>query len=83
MSTLATRLAEIREGAIERIPVEIRRTMKEATEELKASGLEEGVVGPGTEAPLFGRPDPEGTTVRLESLLRRGPVILSFFRGRW
>lgn len=83
MTSLAERLTEIREGAAERIPAEVRKVMKHATAELKAKGLEKRALGPGTPAPLFGRPDPVGTTVRLASLLQKGPVILSFFRGRW
>jgi hypothetical protein len=57
--------------------------MNQATEELRASGILDGVRPVGSIAPLFARPNLEGATVRLRTLLQRGPVVLSFFRGRW
>lgn len=64
-------------------PAEATAIMNRATEELRASGILDGVPGVGDTAPVFARPDLDGRTVRLESLLRKGPVIASFFRGRW
>lgn len=80
---LETRLAEIRAGAVDRIPPEVRELMQRATTELRASGLAERALGPGDRAPRFARPDLAGRTVRLGALLRDGPVVVSFFRGRW
>jgi hypothetical protein len=57
--------------------------MNQATEDLRASGILDGVRPVGSTAPLFARPNLEGATVRLRTLLQRGPVVLSFFRGRW
>lgn len=57
--------------------------MNRATESLRASGILQGVPGVGDRAPLFARPDLDGKTVRLDSLLKKGPTIVSFFRGRW
>ena len=57
--------------------------MAAGTEAVRASGILERVPQPGDRAPLFARPSVAGPTVRLPSLLRRGPVVLSFFRGRW
>ncbi len=57
--------------------------MDGSTAELAVSGILDGVPSVGDPAPLFARPDTEGTTVRLRSLAARGPVIVSFFRGRW
>lgn len=57
--------------------------MDGATEALRRSGATDRAVAVGVTAPLFARPDLNGDTVRLSSLLRGGPVVLSFFRGRW
>jgi hypothetical protein len=57
--------------------------MNRATEELAASGILDRIAKVGDRAPLFARPDLDGRTVRLRSVLRSGPVIVSFFRGRW
>lgn len=57
--------------------------MDGATEALRASGILDRVRSVGEQAPLFARPGLDGDTVRLGSLLKRGPVVASFFRGRW
>ena len=57
--------------------------MDRATAELLASNILDGVPAVGDLAPAFARPNLDGDTVRLRSLVKRGPVIVSFFRGRW
>lgn len=37
----------------------------------------------GDQAPDFGLPDHDGEAVYLSALLRRGPVVLIFYRGEW
>jgi hypothetical protein len=81
--TLRERLDGIREGAAKRIPAEARQIMERATHDLRASGAVDRVVKVGTRAPDFTLPDASGRAVRLADLLARGPVVLSFFRGRW
>ncbi|NIR79787.1 MAG: hypothetical protein GWO00_15885 [Gemmatimonadetes bacterium] len=73
----------MKEKSRERIPAEVRAVIERAVEELRESGTLDEVPGPGSPAPRFARPTPEGETVRLDTLLAEGPVILSFYRGRW
>lgn len=80
---LARRLTEIREAGAAKRPPEVTATLKRATEELRGSDILEGVPAVGDRAPVFARPDLAGQTVRLQAVLRNGPVVLSFFRGRW
>ena len=80
---LCTRLAEMRAEKEAARPAAATATMHAGTEALRASGILERVPGPGDRAPLFARPGVAGPTVRLATLLKRGPVVLSFFRGRW
>ena len=42
-----------------------------------------GVLQAGARAPLFSLPDAEGRKIALEQLLRKGPVVLHFYRGSW
>lgn len=76
-------LAAARDEAMRRIPEEIRRRMATAAARLRDSPLAAMAVQVGDRAPGFALPDTEGHTVRLEDLLRRGPVVLSFYRGGW
>ena len=80
---LCRRLAEIRAEKEAARPAAATAIMNAGTEALRASGILDRVPQPGDRTPLFARPSVAGPTVRLQSLLRRGPVVLSFFRGRW
>jgi peroxiredoxin len=52
-------------------------------EELRASFALESAAGVGALAPDFRLPDAKGTPVSLTDLLRRGPVVVTFYRGGW
>ncbi len=54
-----------------------------AVEELLLSGVESKVLPLGAKAPSFELLDFTGKPVRSADLLSLGPLILSFFRGRW
>jgi hypothetical protein len=52
-------------------------------EELRASGIMDRVRNAGDQAPDFALGAADGSVVSLDSLVTRGPVILTFYRGRW
>src|SRR5262249_32751765 len=76
-------LDRIREAAKERIPAEARAIMEHGTETLRASGIMQRVARIGQAAPGSTLPNARGTQVGLTDLTARGPVVLSFYRGRW
>ena len=80
---LCRRLAEIRAEKEAARPAAATAVMAAGTEALQASGILDRLPRVGDRAPLFARPSVAGPTVRLKTLLKRGPVVLSFFRGRW
>ena len=57
--------------------------MHRATEELRRSGILEHVLKVGDKAPDFALPDGNGTIVNSKSLLARGPLVVTFYRGVW
>ncbi len=80
---LNRRLAEIRAEKEAARPPPATAIMAAGTETLRGSGILDRIPGVGDRAPLFARPSVAGPTVRLATLLKQGPVVLSFFRGRW
>jgi peroxiredoxin len=54
-----------------------------AVEDLFATGIEQRILPVGAKAPEFALPDSSGRSVRSSDLLALGPLIISFFRGRW
>jgi hypothetical protein len=83
MMTLEERLASIREQAKTRVPPEVRAVFQRSIEDLRRSGIVERVARVGAPAPDFTLPDAAGQPVSLAALRARGPVVLSFYRGRW
>lgn len=57
--------------------------MAKAQDDLIKSGLAEKAVRQGQKAPDFVLPDAQGRPTRLSELLKKGPVILTFYRGGW
>jgi hypothetical protein len=81
--SLEDKLAAIREMAKTRQPPEVRAVMHKATEDLRASGIMDRIAKIGSAAPDFSLPNATGQPVSLAGLRARGPVVLSFYRGRW
>ena len=57
--------------------------MDRATQDLAATGLADSSLKVGRIAPDFSLPNVRGEAVSLSEVLKRGPVILSFYRGGW
>jgi hypothetical protein len=81
--SLEEKLAAIREMAKTRMPPEVRAIMQKSTDDLRASGIMGGVAKVGAAAPDFTLPNATGQPVSIAGLRARGPVVLSFYRGRW
>jgi peroxiredoxin len=57
--------------------------MHRATADLEKSGILEETVQVGDEAPDFSLKNADGKEFSLKELLSKGPVVLSFYRGKW
>jgi peroxiredoxin len=64
-------------------PYSVIETMHKATAELQASGQAERAKRVGDNAPVFTLKDSEGNDVSSVDLLKRGPLVVSFYRGVW
>ncbi len=80
---LNEQLEKIREGAAQRIPADSLAIMHNATEDLRASGIMERVLRVGDTMPAFSLENTRGETVNSADLLATGPLVVSFFRGKW
>ncbi len=65
------------------VPKEFLDAFHRLVEDLRASGIMAGVPKVGDNAPQFTLPSYEGQEVSLTDLRASGPVIVSFYRGRW
>jgi hypothetical protein len=64
-------------------PPEKLAIMHRATEDLRKSGILDGVIKVGDRMPEFVLPNVRGEKVSSAELLRRGPLVVTFYRGVW
>lgn len=64
-------------------PHEAIEKMHRATAELKSTGIEDRALKVGDHAPSFTLFNQEHVQVTSTDLLRKAPMIVSFFRGHW
>jgi peroxiredoxin len=65
------------------VPVERLTVVDHAIEELVRSGIADRALKIGDQAPAFELSDGDGMLWRSEDLLRRGPLAIVFYLGRW
>jgi peroxiredoxin len=76
------KLNEVAAGAKQKAP-DVARTFEEGVAEVASRGIVAKAPKVGDKAELFALADASGTTVTLEALLKKGPVVLTWYRGGW
>jgi hypothetical protein len=64
-------------------PPEVVAKMHKAVDELRTSGAPARVLKAGDKAPDFVLPNAEERPVDSRALLAKGPLVVTFYRGRW
>ena len=80
---LQEKLNAYKEGMVKKAPKEALDIMHRATEDLRNSAIMEGIIKVGDRAPEFELQDAAEKRIRLKDLLSEGPLVLSFYRGKW
>jgi peroxiredoxin len=80
--SLKDQLAEYRAGWFKRVPAERQAVMERHIAELR-NGVAKTALKAGDRAPPIALTNAKGTLVDVKSLLSRGPVIVTFYRGGW
>lgn len=83
MSTLASQLSAIAEGINQNAPAPVASSIKESIAGLKATFDKSAAIQVGDSLPAFKLPNALGNEVASESLLAKGPVLITFYRGDW
>lgn len=81
--TLQDQLDATREGFAQRMPPEVIQNVEAAVKEVADTGILDRALKVDDHAPDFMLPDATGTNVELSSLLKQGPVVLTWYRGNW
>lgn len=80
---LQDRLNRIREATAKQVPQEFLDVVHQFVNDLRDSGIMETVLKVGDKAPSFTLLSYTGNSVELGQLLANGPLVISFYRGRW
>jgi peroxiredoxin len=81
--TLQEKLDDITAQTRNLVQPERLEPSERAIAELFVTGIEDKLLKAGAVAPAFALPDANGKLVRSTDLLALGPLVVSFFRGRW
>ncbi|KAL7908081.1 thioredoxin-like protein [Trichoderma velutinum] len=83
MATLASQLAATAEGVSQNAPAPIYASIKESIADIKATFDKNAAIQAGATLPSFKLPNALGQEVTSESLLAKGPILITFYRGDW
>jgi hypothetical protein len=81
--SLQDKIAAYKKGMIKKAPPEALAIIQRATEDLRQSGIVGRAVKVGDQAPDFALPDSGGRSVSLASRIEKGPLVVTFYRGKW
>lgn len=82
-ATLREELEQRKALAAQYVPTDVQRINRQTVEQLCAAGMAGRILPVGASIPRFQLPDHDGNPVSSVEFLRRGPLVICFFRGRW
>jgi peroxiredoxin len=80
---LADRVAAFHTALAKQAPAEVIKAVVNEVDGVVRSGAGANAPRTGDSAPSFTLPDVHGNQVALDSLLKEGPVVVTFYRGQW
>jgi peroxiredoxin len=81
--SLAQQLEQLTTKLRAMVSAERLTTVDQTIEQLIRSGIADQALKVGNTIPSFELPDGDGMLWRSEDLLRNGPLVIVFYRGRW
>src|SRR5271155_1395236 len=81
--SLKKQLAEYRDGWYKRVPAERQAIMQRHIDQLRNGAIARTMLKAGDRAPAIVLENAKGATVDVGTLLKKGPVIVTFYRGGW
>jgi peroxiredoxin len=81
--SLKEQLAEYRAGWYQRVPAERQAIMQRHIDQLRSGAIARTMLKVGDRAPAIVLANAKGTTIDVGTLLKKGPVIVAFYRGGW
>lgn len=80
---LQEQISAFQQQMLPNIPKEILATLEKTTTELVRSGIAERSLHVGEKAPEFTLATAQGEQVKFSEVLKKGPAVVTFYRGGW
>ena len=80
---LQEKLDKLKAGFEAKAPKDALDIMHRATDELRSSGIMHQMLKIGDKAPEFHLKNADENMIHSKDILSSGPLVLSFYRGRW
>ncbi len=80
---LQEQISAFQKDLLPKIPKEILETFEKTTTELVRSGIAERSLHVGEKAPDFTLANTRGERVTFSEVLKKGPAVVTFYRGGW
>jgi peroxiredoxin len=81
--SLKEQLADYRAGWYRRVPPERQAIMQRHIDQLRRGAIAHTMLKVGDRAPAIVLKNAKGETIDVSMLLKKGPVIVTFYRGGW
>ncbi len=81
--TVADELNQLSDQSNKKVPQKVLDAGKAGIEELIASGIVKNALNVGDKMPEFTLVDANGKNVSSSALLKKGPLVITFYRGAW
>jgi peroxiredoxin len=81
--SLAPQLSAVYDGFQKNAPLEVKQTLNSANSDFLAAFQSQSTIKVGDKLPSFALSDALGKEVRSDELLKKGPLLITFYRGSW
>lgn len=81
--SLQEQLTNLKEANLEKFPEEIKNVILDDLNKLSESGIIEAAPNTGDKLKDFSLPNHRGEVTSLAELRKKGPVVVTFYRGGW
>ena len=80
---LQEQISAFQQQVLPKLPKEVLETFEKTTTDLVRSGIAERSLRVGEKAPDFVLANTHGQQVKLSEVLKKGPAVVTFYRGGW
>lgn len=83
MNTLAKQIEQLNQELSSQLPQEVINAFGKSVDDLKTKNMEDRCIQPGEKMPEFILPNATGKMIHSNDILKKGKMILAFYRGSW